>query len=254
MVGRLVEHQQVHPARLQQRQRRPGALARRQRRRRPEHVVGAQPELGQQGAHVGRRPVGHRGAERVEQRLGAEEQPARLVDLADHARRARARPCPRRAGAGRAARPAAWTCPTPFGPVIATRSRPVDLQVDRAERERARAARRRRAASPRPRPTRGAAAIVHPQLPLLARLLDHLEPLDQPLGLPGLRGLLLARLGAERCGRSCRCRWPCAGRCARPSPSTPAASGPAPPGRPCVSAYSSYASRACRRATSRSSR
>lgn len=38
---------------------------------------------------------------------------------------------------------------------------------------------------------------LHPQLPLLARLLDDVQPFDHALGLTGLRGLLLARLAAE---------------------------------------------------------
>ena len=90
--------------------------------------------------------------------------------------------------------------PEPFAPVIATRSRPVDLQVDRPERERRRGAPPRRAASPhRARPRRR--GDLHPQLPLLARLLDHLEPLDHPVGLPGL-GRLLLRL-ASHVARGC---------------------------------------------------
>jgi len=46
-------------------------------------VVRAQPELGQQRPHVGVRPVGHLGAERLRQRVVAGKQPTRLVDLAD---------------------------------------------------------------------------------------------------------------------------------------------------------------------------
>lgn len=82
VVGRLVQDQQVHPARLQQGQRGPGALAGRQRRRAPQDVPGAQSELRQQGPRVGRQQAG-RDAERGEQRLLAEEQATGLVDLAD---------------------------------------------------------------------------------------------------------------------------------------------------------------------------
>ena len=84
VVGRLIEHQQVHPARLQQRERGPGALARRERRRRTAHVVLAQPELREQRAHLGGRPVGHLAGERVGERLVALERRASLVDLAHH--------------------------------------------------------------------------------------------------------------------------------------------------------------------------
>ena len=43
----------------------------------------------------------------------------------------------------------------------------------------------------------GRGGDLHPQLPLLARLLDHVQPLDQPLGLARLGGLLLGGLGPE---------------------------------------------------------
>src|SRR6185312_228413 len=74
--------------------------------------------------------------------------------------------------------------------------RPVNLEVDRAERERAApddgGAQR---GHDRTRPRRG--RDLHPQLPLLARLLHGVKPLDQALGLAGLRRLLLGRFGAE---------------------------------------------------------
>jgi hypothetical protein len=60
VVGRLVQHQQVDPGRLQQRQRGPGPLARRQRAGRAQHVVGPQPELGQQRPGVRRQQPRHR--------------------------------------------------------------------------------------------------------------------------------------------------------------------------------------------------
>ena len=48
MVGGLVQDQEVDAARLQQRQRRPGALPRGQRTRRAGPLVGAPAELGQE--------------------------------------------------------------------------------------------------------------------------------------------------------------------------------------------------------------
>ncbi len=240
------------PARLQQRQRGPGPLARRQRGRRAAHVRGPQPELRQQRAHVGVRHRGTAAPNASSSGSSAEEQPARLVDLADDdagPERGRAgvkrNPPEQRAEQRRLAGAVRAGDRDPVGPV--------DLQVDRAERERAaadhRAAQRRH---DRAGPRRG--RDLHPQLPLLARLLDDLQPLDQPVGLPGLGGLLLGRLGAELAGRSCRCRAALR-RAFRTPFSIQARWVRARSSRPArVSAYSSYSSRACRRATSRSSR
>src|SRR3954447_22239703 len=54
MIRRLVEDQQVDPARLKQRQCGTGALAWRQRRRLPHHLVGTEAELREQGSCVRR--------------------------------------------------------------------------------------------------------------------------------------------------------------------------------------------------------
>ena len=70
VVGRLVEDQQVDAARLEQRERRPGALAGREGGGGAQHVGGPQPELREQRPHVGRRPASRHGrAEGVQQRL-----------------------------------------------------------------------------------------------------------------------------------------------------------------------------------------
>ena len=105
-------------------------------------------------------PVRHRVAERPDQRLRAEEQPAGLVDLADPHPGAQPGgalvdrdPAEQRAAAG-------WTCPEPLAPVIDHPVRPVDLGVDRAEGERRRGAPPRRAARRPRRPERGAAAML----------------------------------------------------------------------------------------------
>jgi hypothetical protein len=73
---------------------------------------------------------------------------------------------------------------------------PVDLQVDRPQGEVA-AAHHRAAQGRHHRAGPGRRGDLHAQLPLLARLVDHLQPLDQALGLAGLGGLLLGLLGAE---------------------------------------------------------
>ena len=127
VVGRLVEHEQVDPAGLQQRQRGAGALARRQRRRGPQHVVGAQPELGQQCAHVGLARSGTC-SPNARSRVVAVEQPPGLVDLADdHARPERGRALVE--GTRPSSTASSVDLPEPFGPVMRDAVGPVDLQV-----------------------------------------------------------------------------------------------------------------------------
>ena len=196
VVRRLVQDQQVDAPALEQRQRRAGALARGQGGRRAQHVVRLQAELGQQGADFGRFRLGDRRAERVQQRLG---------------RRGTAR------GPGRPRRPrrpepsAAWPAssgtrpsrapsrvdlPAPLAPVMATRSA---QSIWRSTGPKAKSPRRTSASAQGGDHRAGARRRrdLHPQLPLLAGLLDHVEALDHALGLAGLRGLLLARLAAE---------------------------------------------------------
>src|SRR5690606_41189536 len=68
----------------------------------------------------------------------------------------------------------------------------VDLQRHRSQVEPATA--HLDVAQHRDHPTgRAGRRDVHPQLPLAARLLDHLEPFELAVGLPCLRGDLLAR-------------------------------------------------------------
>ena len=95
--------------------------------------------------------------------------------------------------------------PEPFAPVIATRSAQSIWRSTGPKRE---VAAPDHGAAQRGDHRAGArrGGDLHPQLPLLARLLDHVQPLDQPLGLPGLGGLLLAGSRRGPCGRSCRCR------------------------------------------------
>ena len=83
MVGGLVEDQQVHAPGLEQRQGRPGPLARRQRARRAQHVAGHQSVLGQQRPDVLWEQAQELRRERLQQRDPAVEQAAGLVHLAD---------------------------------------------------------------------------------------------------------------------------------------------------------------------------
>ena len=78
VVGGLVEHEQVHAAGLQQRERRAGPLPGRERRGGPRDVGGAEAELREQGPDVGRREVRDRQAEALDERLVGQELPPRL--------------------------------------------------------------------------------------------------------------------------------------------------------------------------------
>ncbi len=122
VVGRLVQHEQVHAAPLQQGQRRPRALTRRQGGRRPQGLVGSEPELGQQGPDVGVVEFGQFGAHRAGQRGVADEQRPGLIDLADDDARAERRACPTSGAMRPSSRSSSVVLPEPLGPVIATRS------------------------------------------------------------------------------------------------------------------------------------
>ena len=100
VVGRLVEHQQVHAARLQQRQAGAGALAGRQGRAPGATWSDRSPNLASSVRTSAVSTIRQQPAEGVEQRLVAVEQRAGLVDLADHDARAE------RAGAGIERQPA----------------------------------------------------------------------------------------------------------------------------------------------------
>jgi hypothetical protein len=86
--------------------------------------------------------------------------------------------------------------PEPFTPVIATRSA---QSICRSTGPRVNEPRRTTAprSTATTAPDRGAAPPAC-AAPTPARLLDHLEPLDHPVGLPGLGRLLLARLDPGR--------------------------------------------------------
>ena len=195
VIGRLVEHQQVDAAGLQQGQRGAGPLTGGEGARRPQHVRGPEAELRQQRPDVSRRHARDGGREGVQQWLAAQEQAACLVHLADDHAGAQRRvprieryPPEQRLQQGRLAGTVRAGDRDPV--------RPVDLQVNRPQGEGAAAddgAAHRGDDRSRPR-RRG---DLHPQVPFLARLLDSLQALDEPLGLPGLRRLLLGRLGAE---------------------------------------------------------
>ena len=125
VVRRLVEDEQVDAAAPAAARARRGCARRaRASGRRPQHVVGAQPELGEQGADVGRRPVA---APAAAERLAAAARSPRnsaagLVDLADDDARARARRCRRRAAIRPSSAASRVDLPAPLAPVIATRS------------------------------------------------------------------------------------------------------------------------------------
>ena len=192
VVGGLVEHQDVHPAGLEQGQGCPGALAGRELVHGAVHVVGPEAELGQQGAHL---PGGHLGHERLDgrgERDGPDQQRARLVDLPDlHAGPQGGHALVRGLAAQQPAQQGGLA--GPVGPGDADPLPRVHLEGHRAEREAAlpehgvveggdhRAGARRR--------TDGEL-----QPPLLARLLHLLQARDAALHLPDLLGLLLARL------------------------------------------------------------
>src|SRR5215472_14792088 len=102
--------------------------------------------------------------------------------------------CPASSGIRPSSAPSSVVLPAPFAPVIETRSaqlicRSTGPSVNRPRRTTA------QRSDDRSRPRRG--RDLHAQLPLLARLLDHVEPLDQALGLARLRRLLLGGLDAE---------------------------------------------------------
>jgi hypothetical protein len=197
VVGRLVEHEHVDAARLQQGEPGAGPLAGRQLVDGTRDVVGLEPELGEQGAHLGRGQVGHEPLEGVGQRHGAGEQGAGLVDLADGDAGSATRAS---FGGGLAPQQAAQQC----GLAGAVRPRDadavaaVDLQRDRAEHELVaglalaehRAAQRRHDGA---RSRGGADREL--ELPLLAGLVDLVEARDAALHLTDLLALLLARLG-----------------------------------------------------------
>ncbi len=83
MVRRLVEHQKIHSARLQQRQPGPRALAGGERADDGAHLVGLQSELRQQRPHAGLREVRNRRLERITERQVLRQLAACLVDLPD---------------------------------------------------------------------------------------------------------------------------------------------------------------------------
>ena len=174
---------------------------------RAQHVLGAEAELGQQGAHLGVGQSGTSAPNASSSGCRPDEQPAGLVDLADHDARAERAPCPRRAASRPSSTASSVDLPDPFGAGDRDPVGPVDLQVDRAEREVAAAddgAAQRRHDGARPR----GGGDLHPQLPLLAGLLDDLQPLDQPLGLPGLGRLLLRRRPLGSLDELVVVRWP----------------------------------------------
>ena len=82
--------------------------------------------------------------------------------------------------------------PEPLAPVIATRS-PQSTCRSTGPSVNAAAPDDGAAQGGDDRAGAGRGGDLHPQLPLLARLLDDVEPLDPPVGLPGLGGLLLRR-------------------------------------------------------------
>ena len=194
MVGRLVEHEQVDPARLQQGKRRPGAFAGRERRGGAGDVVADEPELRQQGAHVGVRPLRELVGEDLRERAVTLEPGARLVDLADQ------HPGAERGAAGIDRRLAEQGgqqggLAGAVGPGDADPVAEVELQVDRPEGEAA-TVDDGTGEGGDDLPGARCGGDAQPQLPLLARLVDDLEPFDHPVGLTGLGRLLLG--GGDR--------------------------------------------------------
>src|SRR5215207_2001946 len=197
VVGGLVEDQQVDADGLEDRQGGPGPLAGRERPGGAGDVVGAEAELGQQGPGLRHRHDARPGLEAGDQGGGPVEHLAALADLADHDTRPHpALPLGERRPAQQRLQQRGLA-----GPVAPDDRQPV-AHVDR-ERDRAEA-------KPRPAADAGpldhgavepgddvaAAAGVgdrHAQVPALEGLVDHVEPLHGPLGLPGLRRQVLGR-------------------------------------------------------------
>ena len=227
MVCRFVQHQQVHPTGLQQRQRRPGPLPRGERDRRPENVFGFQPELREQGAHLRFGPVRDQVAEGAQQRWpvrAAVHGPGR-----PHPPRPRTRAGLRR----RRFQPAEQQREQSRLPaaVRAGHSDPiadVDLQVHRAEGEVA-APGDRALATATTLPDRGAAGIEYCNSHSLRGSATSGRRSISPLGLSRLRRLLLGLLDPEVAADLVvvLAAWslPCGPR----HPSRPAAFGRAPP-------------------------
>ena len=199
VVGRLVEHEQVDPARLQQRQRRPGALARRERRGRPQHVRRRRsPNLASSVRTSAGGRSGHRGA-------GTRRAAARRRGTGPRAwsisptttpgpSAARAR---RPAAAARAARRAACDLPEPFGPVIATRSAQSICRSTGPSVNVAAADDGARAACATTAPARGAAAIsIRSSHSLRGSSTTSSRSISRSVW-RRLGGLLLRRLAAE---------------------------------------------------------
>ena len=161
--------------------------------RRPGHVVGAQAELGQQRAGVWRRPASPLASTNaVEQR-----------SVACRSRPAPWSSSPTTTPGPEVARPRVERQPAEqrveqrglAAAVRAERSRPARPSRSRGRRARARnvaaLAPRRRRGGPTTSPLRARRADLEAQLPALPRLVDHVEPLERPLGGADLGRLLL---------------------------------------------------------------
>ena len=131
VVGRLVEHEAVHALRGEAGEHRPGALAGRQRGGGPQHVLGAQPELGEQRARLRSEQPG-RGEERVEQRARRRRTPPRAWSISPTTTPGPMYRSPDASGRRPSSARSSVVLPEPLGPTMATRSRPADLEVDRA--------------------------------------------------------------------------------------------------------------------------
>ena len=135
MVGGLVEDEHVDAPDLEHGQRGPGALARGQRGRRAGHVLGGEPELGQQpsGPRPGRRRRWRRGTRRAgwaRRRTGRGPGSISPTSTLGPSQRA-----PDASGSRPNRAPSSVDFPEPLRPTTATRSPQPHLQVDRTERE-----------------------------------------------------------------------------------------------------------------------
>ena len=195
MVRRLVEHEAVDALGAEQRERRPCALAGRERVGGPGDVFGAQTELREQRPRRARHQRA-RGLEAGEERRISGERGAGLVELADD----HARPEPRSpASSGRRPMTASSSVvlPLPFAPTIATRSpysiwRSIGPRTKSPLRTIAPARRDDGAAAGRGRD-------LHAQIPALPRLVDRvrLEPRERAIGDLGLGRDVLAAVAPE---------------------------------------------------------
>ena len=174
----------------------PGSAPPGQRRGRPEHVRGPQTELGEQRTDLGARATSAPAPRRPRPAVRRRGTAPRAWSTSPTTTPGPSDTDPAASSARPSSAASSVDLPDPLAPVIATRSA---QSTWRSTGPSAKAPRRTTAPArhrdDRPGPGRG--RDLQLELPFLARLLHHLQALDQPVGLARLGGLLLGGLGAE---------------------------------------------------------